>query len=214
MKHGWIVVVGLCLLVAGPAEARKRCKPINPPVEAGAEADAAWPHDANSGWVHAADDGWVHAADEGWVHDSGASWVHEDVDHAWASAPGEAWWAAVAEDASFLSEPESGPGQVEEEGALEHCWDDDRRNECVALTNQIGVYQFRLGLAQDREDALWEENLQQTIARLEWRGINRGCEGFGGPSFLEELKATIVVLAKALAVSAEVALMLYNMGLY
>jgi len=212
-----VALTACLLLVAGPAEARKRCRPVEPAQsleeEAAAEEADDWPH-ATSAWVHEADAGWVHeGADPGWVH-GGADrdWVHADATGAWVHDTDYGWWAAVP--AAIEDAAAAGDAGAEDEELLEQdCTVSRRRNECVVLANQIAIYELRLGLARERDDAVWEDALEGTIERLEARGARRAC-AWVEPSMREKVRQTVEAVARAVGVASQVAATLYRLGLF
>ena len=199
MKHAWLVALALTLLLAAPAEARKRCRSVEPPAEETvAEAESRWPHDVGSGWVH-------ENASSRWVHEGDAA--EEAVDAGWVHDTDYGWWAAVPDVA--LAGPDPDPVEAPEED----CTVSKERNECVVLGNQVATYTFRLGLAREREDEDWEESLEQTIDGLEARAALYQCPWLE-PSLREKILVTLDKVMEAAGVAARVAAMMYRMGLF
>jgi hypothetical protein len=129
----------------------------------------------------------------------GAGWVHE-TDYG--------WWAAVPDAEAALNELDDEAPAVEED-----CTVSRDRNECVVLANQVAIYEFRLGLAREREDELWAESLEATIERLEARAERRGCP-WVEPSIQEQIEYTVEAVVRAVGVAAQAAAMFYRMGLF
>lgn len=210
MKLAWpLAMVLALLLISAPAEARKECRSADPVAATPDEepdADANWPHDASSDWVHAGDDAWVH-------EDASGAWVHEDVrydsgqDAGWVHETDYGWWAAVPDE--VISEIEEDFTEESEED----CTVSRERNECVVLANQIATYEFRLGLAIERENEVWEESLRATIERLETRGERYSCP-WVEPSLRVKIEQTVEAVSRAVGVAAQVAAMMYRMGLF
>jgi len=223
MKLAGLLALALVLLVPASADARKRCRPhegATPPTaeapadEAEATSDLHWARGNDSSWVHAVEPSWHHDSAESWHDDEAADLepaAYEaddgDVGAAWLHETDYGWWAAVPDAA--LSEP-GADGQDETE---EDCTVSKRRNECVVLANQVAHYRFRLGLAEARDDGLWAESLEATIARLEARAERRGCPWALQPSIQEQIKFTVSKVLEAAGVAAQVAAMFYRMGL-
>jgi len=211
MKHAWIPVLTLALLAPATAQARKRCRPVEPP-SAAAETPESSLH-----WARGNDSSWVHAADPAWLHDEtlpapreaayppaeASTWVHE-TDYGWWAGRPDAGLNEIDEG----DRDEAFPDDVEQD-----CTVSKDRNECVVLANQLATYQFRLGLANQREDDLWAASLEATIAGLEARGARRGCP-WVEPSMQEKIKQTAEAVARAVGVAAQVAALFYRMGLF
>lgn len=220
MKLAGLLALALVLLLPSPADARKRCRP-----DAGSATSA--PADAEEAeavsdlhWARGNDSSWVHAAEPSWHHDTAESWHDDEVEaepaayerdegDAWLHETDYGWWAAVP-DAALN---ESGPGSDRFAETEEDCTVSKRRNECVVLANQVAHYRFRLGLAEQRGDALWAESLEATIARLDARAERRGCPWALEPTVQEQIKYTVNKLLEAAGVAAQVAAMFYRMGL-
>lgn len=217
MKHAWLVAMALALFVGSPAEARKECRPVEK-ADAAEETEDRWPNDVQYGWQHdGGGSGWVHGRDDDTVAEavaeedgdadadadaSDASWVH-DTDYG--------WWAAVPRAA--LNEVEDARGAGSEDEELQDCTVSRERNECVVLANQIARYRFQLALAEERQDAMWEESLRAHIERLEARGEFRACP-WVEPSTREKIIVTLNEVIKAVGVASQVAATLYRMGVF
>jgi len=221
MKHAWLVALAMGFLLPASAGARKECHPADPPA---AEQDAEevvdrWPHGANNRWVHESDSGWVHRAapDEadasaGADFDSGSGWVHAGIEHGWWAAPPDAG-LNEAEPAGLNEAEPAAPGAADGEAADERCTVSRERNECMVLANQLATYTFRLGLAEQRGDELWEESLRESIERLEARGERYDCP-WVEPSLREKIAQTVDAVARAVIVAAQVYAKLQSLGLY
>ncbi|HKJ24929.1 MAG TPA: hypothetical protein VKB65_08925 [Myxococcota bacterium] len=219
MKHAGLLALAICLLLPASADARKRCRSD----EAAAPSSAAEaPEDSASSlhWARGNDSSWVHDADESWYHhraaedvaapapaasvaydpNEGNGWVHE-TDYG--------WWAGV--DADEATDVENEDGRFTE--TEEDCTVSKDRNECVVLANQVATYRFRLGLAQERGDALWAESLQLTIDRLDARAERRGCPWAIEPTIKEQIVETMKKVIEAGIVAARVYSMIYRAGL-
>jgi len=211
MKSAWILALAFALLAPAAAQARKRCRPVEPPAATAEtpESSLHWARGNDSSWVHAADPSWVHHEPESTQPEvaydpaEGSSWVHE-TDYG--------WWAAGPD--AGLNEIDEGdaPGSPLDE-VEQDCTVSKDRNECVVLANQLATYQFRLGLATQREDELWTASLEDTIAGLEARGARRSCP-WVEPSMQEKIKQTAEAVARAVGVAAQVAALFYRMGLF
>jgi hypothetical protein len=215
MKHAWLVALAMGLLLPASAGARKECRPAEAPAaEDAAQADARWPHGATSSWVHEGDSRWVHEPDEAEgdagadAADAGSGWVHEGVEYGWWSAPPDAALSEVDPDGPAAP----GAGKDGEE-PLEDCTVSRERNECMVLANQLASYEFRLGLAKERDDLLWEESLRETIERLEARGEQHDC-AWVEPSLREKIAQTVDAVLRAAIVAAQVYAKLQSLGLY
>jgi hypothetical protein len=209
MALAWLLVSGAFLLVSVPAHARKECRPVES--EAAPEPTAAaqdrWPHDVQYGWHHETGDAdWVHQGD----HEASRTGAYEAGDGRWVHETDYGWWAAV---------PEAGIRDLEDEADaahdenLEDCTISRERNECVVLANQLARYRFQQALAEQRDDALWEESLRDTIDRLEERGALHRCP-WVEPSLEEKIRVTLRAVVEATVVAAQVAAKLYRMGLF
>jgi hypothetical protein len=204
MRHAWLLALAMGLLVPASAGARKECRPVAPPPT---EVEDEWPHDAPNGWVHEGDSRWVHEPPAGAdpeEGDAGPGWVH-DADYG--------WWAALPEVGLRDVDSEQPVPAAEDEEELEDCTVSRERNECMVLANQLATYHFRMNLAQEREDELWEASLRQTIERLEARGESRDCP-WVEPSLREKIVQTVDAVARAVIVAAQVYAKLQSMGLY
>jgi hypothetical protein len=214
MKHAWLVALAMGLLLPASAGAAKECRPAEAPAaEDEAQADARWPHGATSSWVHESDSRWVHERDageaEGGTQDgAGSGWIHEGVEYGWWAAPPDAALNEVDPDGAAAP----GAGEAGED-PLEDCTVSRERNECVVLANQLATYEFRLGLAKERQDELWEASLRETIERLEGRGEQRECP-WVEPSLREKIAQTLDAVVRAAVVAAQVYAKLQSLGLY
>lgn len=211
MKHAWLVALAMGLLLPASAAARKECRAADPPAaEQAVEAEDRWPHGANNRWVHEGDARWVHGPPDGEA-DAGSAWVHDDAEYG--------WWAALPDVAlrDLDSDPPAGPGEAEgeaeDEESLEDCTISRERNECMVLANQLATYHFRLGLAEERGDELWEESLRESIERIETRGEKYDCP-WVEPSLREKIAQTVEAVARAAIVAAQVYAKLQSLGLY
>jgi hypothetical protein len=139
--------------------------------------------------------------------DVGSAWVHDDAEYG--------WWAALPDVAlrDIESEASDPAGQEQDEEALEDCTVSRERNECVVLANQLATFSFRLGLAEERRDELWEESLRESIERLEARGKSHDCP-WVEPSLREKIEQTVEAVARAAIVAAQVYAKLQSLGLY
>jgi len=221
MKHAGLLALAICLLLPASADARKRCRGDEAAAPSGAvEA----PDDSDSvsalHWARGNDSSWVHDADETWYHhresedvaapapvasvaydpNEGNGWVHE-TDYG--------WWAGV--DTDEATDVENDDGRFTE--AEEDCTVSKDRNECVVLANQVATYRFRLGLAQERGDVLWAQNLQLTIDRLDARAELMGCPWAIEPTIKEQIIETMKKVIEAGIVAARVYSMIYRAGL-
>jgi len=233
MKHAGLLALALCLLIPASAEARKRCRggEAAAPVEIGApESDPV----SGLHWARGNDSSWVHEGSSSWHDDANHSWHHDGIEDVAAPAPvvpvaydpNEAngwvhetdygWWAAVETDEATEVEDEAPEVENEDDRfAAEEpdCTVSKDRNECVVLANQVATYRFRLGLASDREDELWAENLELTIERLESRAEFMGCPWAIEPTIGEQIMATLSKVIEAGIVAARVYSMFSRAGL-
>jgi hypothetical protein len=230
MKHAGLLALAIVLLLPATADARKRCRAdeaaapaASEPTDEASESALHWARGNDSSWVHAADPSWVHDVDDSWYYDEGRDegkdvtarspadpvaydpnagngWVH-DTDYG--------WWAAV--------DPDPATGVEDEDGRFlpveEDCTVSKDRNECVVLANQVATYQFRLGLAQERNDDLWAQNLQLTIDRLDARAKRLGCPWANQPTVKEQIVYTVNKVLEAGIVAARVYSMFYRAGI-
>jgi len=234
MKYAGVLMLAICLLVPTSAEARKRCRPVGEPttveptaIEEEPGSSVHWARGNSSSWLHDSEPSWHHESASSWHHEVDDSWVHADAADAASAAESAAydakegagwvyetdygWWAGVPDAAVNEVEGEDDERFTEVE---EDCTVSKDRNECVVLANQVARYQFRLGLAIERDDQPWAENLQATIMRLEARAEFMGCGWAEQTTIREEIIETVNKVIEAGIVAARVYSMFYRMGLF